>query len=104
MMRNSSIFALGVTLLVGGCTTPRLAVPEPLERPQVTAPSLGAPVFANGQAERPTSLQRSATPTIPGTNATSLVAGMEGEPLPPLKGGMVNVNIEGMPVPAFINE
>ena len=32
------------------------------------------------------------------------MAGVGSESLPPLKGGAVNVNIEGMPIPAFINE
>ena len=55
------------------------------------------------QAQRQ-SLQRSGTPDIPGAGSNTLVAGAGGEAMPPLKGGAVNVNIEGMPVPAFINE
>lgn len=104
MIRISSVIALGATLLIAGCTTAPLAVPAPLPRPQAAAPGVGDPVFANGQQERPTSLQRSATPSAPGSNSASVVAGAAGDALPPLKGGMVNVNIEGMPVPAFINE
>lgn len=99
-----SLLALGATLLIGGCATDRLAVPEPLERPQALAPSPADPVFGRGTGERPTALQRSGTPSVPGAATTTLVAGAGGERLPPLRGGAVNVNIEGMPVPAFINE
>lgn len=103
MTRSTPFLALGITLLVGACATPRLTVPAPMERPQAGAPGPADPVFAGGQVERPTSLQRSDTPAIPGSG-NAMVAGAAGEPLPPLRGGMVNVNIEGMPVPAFINE
>src|SRR6478672_1605705 len=102
MHTRSSVLALAVTLAVGGCASNRLAVPEPLER---TRTADEAPVTTDGQrTTRPTSLQRSGTPAVPGAASTTLVAGAAGENLPPLRGGPVNVNIEGMPVPAFINE
>ena len=95
--------AVGIALLAGACATPRLVVPEPLPAP---APADMADNLMQGQADppqRPASLQRGSTPQIPG-NGDGLVAGAQGEPMPPVKGGAVNVNIEGMPVPAFINE
>ncbi|GHC09857.1 type II secretion system protein [Thermomonas carbonis] len=55
------------------------------------------------ESERRTALLRGTTPVVPGSG-DGLVSGVQGEPMPPLKGGAVNVNIEGMPVPAFINE
>ena len=97
-----SLLALGATLLAGGCATQPLSVPVPLERPQTEAGGARDLVFQSGQA-RPGGLQRSDTPNVPGSGNT-LMAGVAGEPLPPLRGGAVNVNIEGMPVPAFINE
>lgn len=96
--------ATGIALLAGACATPRLAVPQPLPSPNPAPQSESVFGQANGTAtQAPLGLQRSGTPQIPGT-AGSLVAGAQGEPMPPLKGGAVNVNIEGMPVPAFINE
>jgi len=97
-----SVLALGATLLIGGCATNRLSVPVPLERPQADAGKSVDPVFQSGQA-RPNSLQRSNTPEVPGSGKP-MIAGINGEALPPLRGGAVNVNIEGMPIPAFINE
>ena len=96
--------ATGIALLAGACATPRLAVPQPLPAPAPTDQSENAFDRENGSvSQRPLGLQRSGTPQIPGTGG-SLVSGAQGEPMPPLKGGNVNVNIEGMPVPAFINE
>lgn len=94
--------AIAAAMLAGACATPPLKVPEPLPPP---APSGDAGGFVQ-QEVRPQrdSLQRSGTPEIPGSGNNTLVAGLGGEAMPPLKGGAVNVNIEGMPVPAFINE
>ena len=97
--------ATGIALLAGACATPRLAVPDPLPAPQ-SSPALQAGTSAQGggtQAARAEGLRRSDTPALPGSSGIQ-VAGAAGEPMPPLKGGSVNVNIEGMPVPAFINE
>lgn len=97
--------ATGIALLAGACATPRLAVPAPLPPPAPASDAQSqAMSMTNGATqELPTTLRRGETPRIPG-GSDSLVAGMQGEPMPPLKGGAVNVNIEGMPVPAFINE
>ena len=95
--------AAGIALLAGACATPRLAMPEPLSAP---APANTTDNPMQGQASKvqaPVGLQIGGTPQVPG-NGDGLVAGAQGEPMPPLKGGAVNVNIEGMPVPAFINE
>ena len=96
------LLAAAAALLAGACATPRVKVPEPLPLP---SPAAGAEAFSQqpGGAQRDT-LQRSNTPDIPGSTGNALVAGISGELMPPLKGGAVNVNIEGMPVPAFINE
>lgn len=96
--------ATGIALLAGACATPRLAVPQPLPPPASSSQSDNTFGQVNSAAtQAPLGLQRSGTPQIPGTSG-SLVSGTQGEPMPPLKGGAVNVNIEGMPVPAFINE
>lgn len=96
--------ATGIALLAGACATPRLAVPQPLPTPGSSGQSEITFGQANGTGpQAPQGLQRSVTPQIPGSGGT-LVSGGQGEPMPPLKGGAVNVNIEGMPVPAFINE
>lgn len=94
--------ATGIALLAGGCTTPRLVVPPPLP-PTSHAPQQDAQLAQESSANQREALTVGDTPAIPG-DGTSAVAGLQGEPMPPLKGGPVNVNIEGMPVPAFINE
>ena len=99
--------ALAVTVLAGACATQKVRVPEPLDLPteeRAVVPDASRRDAAAGQPTRPTSLQRVDTPRVPGSDASVLVAGAAGTPMPPLKGGAVNVNIEGMPVPAFINE
>ena len=96
--------ATAIALLAGACATPRLAVPDPLPAPGPSSQSeTGFDQFNGTATLAPPGLQRSSTPQIPGEGGI-LVAGAQGEPMPPLKGGAVNVNIEGMPVPAFINE
>ncbi len=105
ILRNSLI-AFSATLVLAGCTTtPRLRVPPPAgfaTQAEAQDPSKSM-IEATDEARRDT-MQRSGTPDIPGRSSGVLVAGAAGEALPPLKGGAVNVNIEGMPVPAFINE
>ncbi len=94
--------ATGLALLASACTTPRLAVPRPL--PPVTPSAQGEVAFQADTGNKPREgLTVGSTPAIPDSGA-SAVAGAEGEPMPPLKGGAVNVNIEGMPIPAFVNE
>ena len=97
--------AAGIALIAGACATPRLPVPAPLPPPGPSSEQerLEAGLQAFEATPAPVGLKRGNTPAIPGSGE-SLVAGAAGEPMPPLKGGAVNVNIEGMPVPAFINE
>ena len=96
--------ATGIALLAGACTTPRLMVPPPMQAPGTAAQeSIESGLAAVQGQQAPTALQRADTPRVPDAG-DALVAGAQGEPMPPLKGGAVNVNIEGMPVPAFINE
>lgn len=104
LLRNSLI-AFSATLVLAGCATPRLQVPPPAGyTTRADAQDPGKSMIDATDASRPDTLQRSNTPDIPGRSSGVLVAGAAGESLPPLKGGAVNVNIEGMPVPAFINE
>ena len=97
--------ATGVALLAGACATPRLAVPDPIQAPQSRTEDAAGQALSPGAApvNRVDGLRRSDTPALPGSGGIQ-VAGVAGEPMPPMKGGSVNVNIEGMPVPAFINE
>lgn len=98
------LVATAIAMFAGACATPRLAVPEPLPAPAPADQTEGAFGQSAGAATQArVGLQRSGTPQIPGS-ADGLISGAQGEPMPPLKGGAVNVNIEGMPVPAFINE
>ncbi|MGV8942518.1 secretin N-terminal domain-containing protein [Thermomonas sp.] len=103
-MKNLRVPLAGLILafLAAACAQPvKVRLPEPL---QSVNPGVG-PKTATLSSGTPAaeSLRRSATPSPPdiGTIASG-VAVSEG--LPPLKGGPINVNIEGMPVPAFINE
>lgn len=95
--------ATGVALLAGACSTPRLALPEPLPPVTRTQQEANALLAQTTEPAQRQMLNVGDTPAIPDTGAAH-VAGAQGEPMPPLKGGAVNVNIEGMPVPAFINE
>jgi len=99
------MIAFSATLVLAGCATPRLMVPPPAgETTRNAAEDPSKSMIATSDENRPSTMQRSSTPDIPGRSSGVLVAGAAGELLPPLKGGAVNVNIEGMPVPAFINE
>ncbi|MFO1453552.1 MAG: type II secretion system protein GspD [Lysobacterales bacterium] len=95
--------ATGIALLTGACTTPRLVLPEPLPTATRTQQEAAALLGQNAASPPRQALSVGETPAIPESGAAS-VSGVQGEPMPPLKGGAVNVNIEGMPVPAFINE
>lgn len=96
--------ATGIALLAGACAAPRtLAVPQPLPAPAPTNATDNPMQPQASATQAPVRLQIGNTPKVPG-NGDGLVSGAQGEPMPPLKGGAVNVNIEGMPVPAFINE
>ncbi|WP_189375947.1 secretin N-terminal domain-containing protein [Thermomonas carbonis] len=98
------LVATAAALLAGACATPRLELPDPLHSSQGVGTSTGETLMEAGiESERRTALLRGTTPVVPGSG-DGLVSGVQGEPMPPLKGGAVNVNIEGMPVPAFINE
>ena len=97
--------ALAVTVLAGACASQKVRLPEPLDLPRQEAAPGQVPAVVQTQSDRPTALRRIDTPEVPGAAGDRLlVAGAAGELMPPLKGGAVNVNIEGMPVPAFINE
>lgn len=95
--------AVAGSLGLASCAQPvRVDIPEPVQSPRKEAPT-PAEVALTGDARRPTALQQSATPTPP--NAGPAISGVSNaEGLPPLRGEPINVNIEGMPVPAFINE
>ena len=104
-MNNPRLLLTAATaaLLAGACAAPRVKLPEPLPMPRQGGDAETLPQQEPTVQQRQ-DLQRGATPDIPGSGNNALVAGIHGEPMPPLKGGAVNVNIEGMPVPAFINE
>lgn len=93
------------TVLLASCATPsRVALPEPLRAPKPDAADMNGQTLLSGrEPTAQTGLQRRNTPTPPGAQpaASGLRAGAE---LPPLRGQPINANIEGMPVPAFINE
>ena len=105
ILRNSLI-AFSATLVLAGCAPQqRLRVPPPAGfTTQAEQQDATRSMAGTTDATRPDTLQRSGTPDVPGRAAGVLVAGAAGQTLPPMKGGAVNVNIEGMPVPAFINE
>ncbi|RZA22307.1 MAG: type II secretion system protein GspD [Lysobacteraceae bacterium] len=96
------LIATAAALFAGACAAPRVKLPAPLPLPDQG--SAAQPFMQQGGQAPRQDLQRSGTPEIPGNGSNTLLAGTSGEAMPPLKGGAVNVNIEGMPVPAFINE
>ena len=92
-----------IALLAGGCAPPvKVRLPEPVVSTKPERDAGTQTVLSTGTRSA-TTLVRSTTPTPPDTGpAASGLAVNEG--IPPFKGPPINVNIEGMPVPAFINE
>lgn len=87
------------------CAQPvRVELPEPVASPAKDTPPAAEVSLVQGDASgRPTSLVQTPTPAAPNQRpAISGVGANEG--MPPVRGEPINVNIEGMPVPAFINE
>src|SRR5690606_20334410 len=90
-------------LVIGACATPpKVKLPAPLE-PVRSEPRPQAEEVLVEQQARPDSLRQSATPTAPESGNSVAGAAVSSE-LPPLRGEPINANVEGIPVPAFINE
>lgn len=93
-----------ITLMASACATQykRLPLNEPL-RPTPAAKTGTAEALRNDEAARPSELRQTVTPRLPGSG--SAISGLDAdERLPPLTGEPVDANIEGMALPAFINE
>ncbi len=104
LMKNLQVPLAGllIAFLAGACSQPvKVRLPEPLApvNPEVQAT---AETLATGTSA-PQALRRSPTPSAPGLGAAASGLGVY-EGMPPVKGEPINANIEGMPVPAFINE
>lgn len=103
-MNNALVRALVVATVVvmGGCTRPvKVDLPQPLTRAERASSASDDQALVSPE-ERLESLRRSPTPT---SGYEPAVAGTgAGFGIPPVKGEPLSVNIEGMPVPAFINE
>lgn len=97
--------AAAITVLSAACAAPFKRVPltEPLRpvRPPATAGS--AQALVSDEQTAATALRRTATPSLP--PAGSAMSGADrDQALPEFAGGPVDANIEGMALPAFINE
>jgi len=97
--------AAAITLLSAACAAPFKRVPlaEPLRpvRPPTSADA--AQALVSDEQTAASALRRTATPLLPTGGATMSGAGSS-EALPAFAGGPVDANIEGMALPAFINE
>ena len=92
-----------IALLAGACVPPvKVKLPEPLG-PDKLARDARTQTLVSGASRSAPALIRSGTPSPPGGGPTSSGLGVY-EGIPPVKGEPINANIEGMPVPAFINE
>lgn len=92
-----------IALLAGGCAPPvKVRLPEPVVPAKPESGAERQTVLSTGTPAA-TTLVRSATPTPPNTGPSASGLAVD-EGIPPVKGPAINVNIEGMPVPAFINE
>ena len=102
-MNNFRIATVLGAVVLTSCAQPvRVGLPPPVESPKKEA-SVSAETALIGQDRRPTSLQQADTPVPPtGGPAISGVSSTAG--VPPLRGEAINVNIEAVPVPTFINE
>lgn len=106
-MRMSPGFLAGaIAMLVAGCAAPvRVAVPDPVRPPKPEMASASGETLLDGRdSARPAGLTRRDTPSVPGSEQAAASGLRAGSGLPPLRGQPINANIEGMPVPAFINE
>lgn len=99
------LLALLLTLLVAACVRPvRVQLPEPVRPPNADLRTPDDQPLLAARGAGATSLTRTPTPELPET-ATNVSSGVsDNASLPPLRGQPINVNIEGVPVPAFINE
>lgn len=96
-------FATALLVLLAGCATPRLQVPEPLQLP-APADTGTVQVLQPGRTDDAT-LRVSPTPPVPGAD-TGASAGLDGAEAMPqgLTGSPVSVNVTNLPLPAFVNE
>lgn len=93
-----------ITLVASACATQFKRVPlnEPL-RPTSETRAGATETLRNDEAAKPSELRQTATPRLPGSG--SAISGLDAdERLPPLSGEPVDANVEGMALPAFINE
>ncbi len=106
-MKNLRVPLTGflVTLLVASCAQRpvKVQLPEPL-LPASPAVEQTPQSLLPGGNRAATSMVRSATPRAPGSGAPAASGLGTYEGIPPVKGQPIDANIEGMPVPAFINE
>ena len=105
MTRLKTLLAsLACTLLLAACAPPvRLDVPGPIREARPDPVRIDPQAAARGDVQTRQTLRRSDTPDAPGS--TERASGLfDAERVPPTKGEAISVNIEGMPVPAFINE
>lgn len=96
--------AMAITLLAAGCATQFKRVPlnEPL-RPAPVASSGSTLALVSDEASAASELRQTVTPRLPGSGTA--ISGLDAdERLPTLSGEPVDANIEGMALPAFINE
>ena len=106
-MKSAQRFAVPMAglVLLAGCSAPGpVVMPDPVRAPKPEARYEEGQAIAGGvQVPDRSGLTRVATPSPPG--AQGAYSGRDAnQPLPPLRGQPINANIEGMPVPAFINE
>lgn len=103
-MKNLRVLlgGLAIAFLAAACVQPvKVRLPEPLSPPK-SGDSAAAETLTAGAPALQT-LRRSPTPSPPGASAAASGLGVY-EGMPPVKGAAINANIEGVPVPAFINE
>jgi general secretion pathway protein D len=97
--------AAAITVLSAACAAPFKRVPltEPLRpvRPPATAES--AQALVSDEQTAATALRRTATPALP-LGGSAMSGADRDQVLPEFAGGPVDANIEGMALPAFINE
>lgn len=97
--------AAAITLLSAACAAPFKRVPltEPLRPVRPPASAESAQALVSDEQTAATALRRTATPSLP--PAGSAMSGADrDQALPEFAGDPVDANIEGMALPAFINE
>lgn len=107
MKAHSRILILTLAgLLTTSCATSFRKVPlnPPLRSQAEGQGDAGEKALVSNESVGPTELRQTATPKVPGSASAASGLDRSGQGAPPLPDKPIEANIDGMPLPAFVNE